>query len=110
MKSIMTKQPSDSSLPNSRHSHWIAFSGTREDALEHLPALGEHERLELAADRISLVSDHQRVDLLIRAEIQPGEEYLQAFTLLEICFENVGSEYLSCFLRTLQNKGGRTLH
>ncbi|NND91859.1 MAG: hypothetical protein HKN42_13445 [Granulosicoccus sp.] len=82
--------------------HLIGFSGTRIDALEHLPSLSHQETLELGVDRISLVDGQQRVDLLIRGELPAEFTGRQSMLIVECRFFNLTADTQSSFLQHLR--------
>ena len=93
------------------HTRLIAFRGSREDALERLPSVGPQERLEFGIDRISLVSQRKRVDLLIHAELHASlTDSRPSLMLVELRFNSSFANQIDEFIQCLQRVPGNRLH
>ena len=93
------------------HTRFIAFRGSRADALERLPSVCPQERLEFGINRISLVSQRERVDLLILAELDGSQtEYVHPMMLVELRFNSSSVSQIDDFIERLQREHRGLLH
>ncbi len=100
-----------STVSSEDHTRFIAFRGSREDALERLPSVCPQERLEFGANRISLVSQRKRVDLLILAESDGSQaDSVPSVLLVELRFNSSSVSQIDDFIRSLQRVPARLLH
>ena len=99
------------SMATEDHTRFIAFQGSRVDALERLPSVCPQERLEFGTNRISLVSQLKRVDLLILAELDASEaDSLTSMMLVKLNFNATPVSQVDHFIRCLQRVPGCRLH
>lgn len=99
------------SMATEDHTRYIAFRGSRVDALERLPSVCPQERLEFGNNRISLVSQRKRVDLLILAELDVSlTESVPTMMLVELRFNASSLSQIDDFVQCLQRVPGKRLH
>jgi len=85
--------------------------GSREDALESLPAFCEGERLELDDDRVSLVCARTRVDIRVIAETGVDGTRAEApLTLLELAFEGRSEAEADAFVQRYRHRAHLRSH
>ncbi len=99
------------SMATEDHIRFIAFRGSRVDALERLPSVCPQERLEFGTNRISLISQRKRVDLLILAELDAAvTDSEPSMMLVELRFNASSVSQINHFIQCLQRVPGRCLH
>ena len=99
------------SIATEDHTRFIAFRGSRVDALERLPMVCPHERLEFGADRISLISQRKRVDLHILAELEASDtDFVPSMMLMKLHFNSASASQIDNFIRCLQRVPDSRLH
>ena len=99
------------SMATGDHTRFIAFRGSRVDALERLPSVCPQERLEFGTNRISLISQRKRVDLLILAELEASViESAPSMMLVELRFNASSASQIDNFIQSLQRIPARHLH
>lgn len=90
---------------------YIAFRGSRADALERLPSVCPQERLEFGTNRISLISEAARVDLHILAELETCQsESVIPMMLVELRFNSSTVSQIDAFIESLQREQRGWLH
>ena len=90
---------------------FTSFLGTREEVLERLPSVCPRERLELGTDRISLVADEKRVDVLIRAEMNyRSGASINAVLLAEFAFTGKSEHEVDIFMHRFHYGYRLSLH
>ena len=99
------------SKPTEDNTRYIAFRGSRADALERLPSVCPQERLEFGTNRISLVSQRKRVDLLILAELDACQTAsVSPMMLVELRFDSSSVSQIDDFIENLQREHRGLLH
>ncbi len=99
------------SMATEDHTRFIAFRGSRVDALERLPSVCPQERLEFGANRISLISQRKRVDLMILVELEASEmDSVPSMMLVELHFNSASVSQADDFIRCLQRIPDSRLH
>ena len=89
----------------------MTLHGSREEALEYLPAFCDEERLELDAGRISLVCERTRVDVRIVAESEAGGvRATPPMMLLELAFEGRSEAEADRFVQRYRRRARLASH
>ena len=92
-------------------SRLTTFHGTREEVLERLPSVCPRERMELGTDRISLVAEAKRVDVLFRAEVSYcSHNGCYAILLVELEFTGKSEPEVDTFMHRFQYGHNQPLH
>lgn len=100
-------------LPEPRNpkniSMFMAFYGSREDAIERLPSLDASERIEFGHNRISLIEQNRRVDVIFKVEQSTKFNTYPQVMLLEVLFSHVEKQTARAFVEAFKIDS-RVLH